>query len=375
MSEPTALPTIGRQLVAARAEIIEEWRRRVSALPELQQVPASAIVDHMPEFLYELAQASTGDPDATSRSYTQVISGHALQRLGFGVSLSTLLEEYTTLRQVVLAHLLRDASEDQLRGELLELDRAIGLAITGSVRTFSARRDELRDQFVSMLAHDLRGPLQALSLGAENVVRRPCGEPSHARAAAAMVRTAERMARLIADVIDFARGRLGGGIPTVPSTCDIGQVCHEVADELRIAHPQRTLRVTTAGDLVGSWDRDRLLQAISNLVSNALVHGRDPVEIRALEEPDRQHVTTEVHNAGPPIAEELIPHLFDPYRQGATAASTGGLGLGLFIVQQIALAHGADCAVRSSEREGTTFSIRWPRAPLTEVPRPYQSAV
>ncbi|HSK05766.1 MAG TPA: HAMP domain-containing sensor histidine kinase [Kofleriaceae bacterium] len=375
MSEPAALRTIGRQLIPARVEIIEEWRRRIAALPELQQLPPSAIVDHMPEFLYELARASAGDPEATRRSYEQIINGHALQRLGFGVSLSTLLEEYAMLRQVVLAHLLRDASEDELRGELLELDRAIGLAITGSVRTFSARRDELRDQFVSMLAHDLRGPLQALSIGAENILRRPCGDAAHERAAAAMVRTAGRMARLISDVVDFARGRLGVGIPAVPVTCNIGEVCHEVVDELRIAHPRRTLLVTTAGDLVGSWDRDRLLQAISNLAANALVHGRDPIEIRVFEDPDRQHVTTEVYNPGPPIPEALIPHLFDPYRQGATAASAGGLGLGLFIVQQIALAHGADCAVRSSEREGTTFSVRWPRAPLTEVPRPYQPAV
>ncbi len=374
MSEPAALGRIGRQLVAARTEIIEEWRRQVSALPELQRLQPSVIVDHMPEFLYELARQSGGDPEAAQRAYEQLINGHALQRLGFGVSLSTLLDEYTALRQVVLEHVLRDASEDELRGELLEIDRAIGHAITTSVRTFSERRDEVRDQFVSMLAHDLRGPLQALSIGAENILRRPCGEPAHARAAAAMVRTAERMARLISDVVDFARGRLGVGIPAAPVTCNIGEVCHEVAGELRIAHPQRTLLVTTAGDLVGSWDRDRLLQAIANLASNALVHGRDPIEIRVFEDPDRQIVTTEVHNAGPPIPEELIPHLFDPYRQGANVAS-GGLGLGLFIVQQIALAHGADCTVRSSEREGTTFSIRWPRAPLTEVPRPYQPAV
>jgi signal transduction histidine kinase len=172
-------------------------------------------------------------------------------------------------------------------------------------------------------------------------------------------------------MIDFARGQLGGGIPAVPVTCDMGEVCHEVVDELQIAHPGRELSVETSGDLKGSWDRDRLIQALSNLVSNALIHGRDPITVCAFEAPDHEAVTTEVHNAGPPIPAELIPTLFEAFRHGRTDAR-GGLGLGLFIVQQIALAHGGDCRVRSSEAEGTTFSIEWPRAPLAEVPRPYQ---
>ncbi len=375
MSEHTALGAIGRQLVEARTDIINEWLDQVGPLPELQRIPPSAIVDHMPEFLFELARATAGDPDATQRAYEQIINGHALQRLGFGVSLSTLLEEYAALRQVLLAHLLRATPEASLRDELPELDRTLEVAIAGSVRTFAARRDELREQFVGVLGHDLRGPLQALSIGAEAILRRPdCGDPGHARAAAAIQRSARRMGRLVSDIMDFVRGQHGVGIPAVPVTCDMGEVCREVADELQIAHPQRVLSVTTSGDLVGSWDRDRVVQAIANLLANALVHGRDPIELRAFEEPDRQSVTTQVHNAGPPIPEELIPTLFDPFRQGPTGAP-GGLGLGLFIVQQIALAHGAYCTVLSSERAGTTFSIRWPRTPLTEVPRPYQPAV
>ncbi len=372
MGEPTSLSTIGRRLVAGRKEITDEWYRRIAALPELQRIPPSGIMDHMPEFLYELARASSGDQDATRRAYEQLVSGHALQRLGFGVGLPTLLDEYAVLRQVILEHLLPAGPAESLREELLELDRAFDLAIRGSVRSFAARRDELREQFVSVLGHDLRNPLQALTMGAESILRRPdCGDPTHARAAATIRRSAERMHRLISDVIDFARGQLGGGIPAVPVTCDMGEVCHEVVEELSVGHPDRALSVETSGDLKGSWDRDRLAQAISNLVSNALIHGRDPITVRAFESPDHQTVTTEVHNAGPPIPAELIPTLFEAFRHGRTGAR-GSLGLGLFIVQQIALAHGGTCHVRSTEAEGTTFSIRWPRAPLTEVPRPYQ---
>jgi signal transduction histidine kinase len=372
MSDPAGLRAIGRQLIAGRKEIVEEWRHRVSAIPDLARLPPSVIVDHMPEFLYELAWASAGDSEAARRAYERLVSGHALQRLGFGVALSTLLEEYAVLRQLILVHLLRGATLETLRDDLLALDRTLDLAIAESVRTFAAKREERREQFIGMLGHDLRSPLQAVIIGADTILCQPgCGEPAHARAATAIRRSAGRMTRLIADVIDFARGRLGGGIPSMPVTCDMGEVCREVVDEVRVAHPDRAISIETAGDLVGSWDRDRLFQALANLVTNAVIHGTDPITVRALEAPDRQAVTTEVHNAGAPIPEELIPTLFDAFHP-SKAAAHGGLGLGLFIVQQIALAHGADCRVRSSGREGTTFWIQWPRAPLTEVPRPYQ---
>lgn len=363
---------IGHRLIAGRQEIIEEWLRRISAIPALAKLPPAALVDHMPEFLHELAVASLGDSVAARRAYERLISGHALQRLGFGVELATLLEEYAVLRQVVLGYLLRGPSPESVRDPLLEVDRALDLAIGASVRAFAARRDEVREQFVSMLGHDLRGPLQALILGAENILRQPdCTAPMHARAATAIRRSAERMNRLVSDLVDFARGQLGGGIPAVPVTCDMGELCREVADELRTAHPERSIAVTATGDLVGSWDRDRLVQAMVNLVANAVQHGRDPIEIRAFEARDRQAVTTEIHNSGPPIPEDAIPRLFEPFRPGG-GAPRRGLGLGLFIVQQIALAHGAECIVRSTEASGTTFSIEWPRSPLSEVSRPYQ---
>lgn len=372
--EPAALGAIGRLLMAKRTEITEQWRVRVAAMPGLARLPPSGIVDHMPEFLGELAHASAGDSEATRRAYERLVAGHALQRLSFGVELATLLEEYAVLRQVILAQLLGVSQEEHLRGELLDLDRTLDLAIVESVRTFATKRDQLREQFVSMLAHDLRSPLQALIIGAESILHQPdCGAPTHARAAAAIRRSAQRMNRLVADVMDFARGQLGGGIPSVPVTCDMAEISREVAEEARLASPGRAVTVAAGGDLVGSWDRDRVLQALSNLVTNALIHGHGPVEIRVREAPDRESVTTEIHNPGPPIPAAMLPELFTPFRRGL-AARPGGLGLGLYIVQQIALAHGAECVVRSSEGEGTTFSIRWPRAPLTEVPRPYQPA-
>jgi signal transduction histidine kinase len=356
-----------RRLLASRDEITEEWLQRVAAFPELQRLSKAAVLDHMPEFLSELAGADAEDPAATRRACERLITGHALQRLGFGVSVSTLLDEYSALREVLLHHLLRAVPAGGDPADILEIERMLDLSISESIRMFAAQRDEVRQQLIGVLGHDLRGPLQALLGGAEKILRQPgCGVPAHAHAAAAIRNTAERMSRLIADIIDFTLGQLGRAIPAFPVVCDMGEVCREVVDELRVAHPDRMLSVVTEGNLIGSWDRDRVVQAISNLVSNALIHGSDPITLRAFEDPDREAVTTEVHNAGPPIPAELIPHLFDAYRRGKPAGN--GLGLGLYIVQQIAHAHGGACTVRSSEREGTTFSIRWPRTMLAEAP-------
>lgn len=355
-----------------RAQITEAWRKRVSTLPNVSRIPSPSVADHIPEFLHELATWLAGKTESPSQAYGRLVQGHALQRLSYGISLATLLDEYMILREVILTELLAVESDADVRAALVDVNLALDGAIAQSVHAFAARREEVRERFVSILGHDLRNPLQALMLGAEQILANPaCGQPAHARLASAIHRGADRMARMIRDLVDFALGHLGGGIPTVLATCDMGEICRECVDELRAAHPDRTLALSVRGDLKGSWDRDRVLQLISNLVSNALVHGHDPISVKVWEEADREAVVVAVHNGGPPIPADAVPTLFEPFRRGAKA-SRGGLGLGLYIVNQIALAHGATVEVTSTVEEGTMFTLRWPRTPLTVVPRPDQ---
>jgi signal transduction histidine kinase len=172
------------------------------------------------------------------------------------------------------------------------------------------------------------------------------------------------MGRMISDLVDFSLGELGGGIPCVPETADLGEICREAVDGLRASHPERAIALEATGAFIGSFDHDRVAQVISNLVTNAVVHGGDPITIRVHEASD--HVVTEVHNLGTAIAAEALPSLFDPFRRGPRARR-GGLGLGLYIVQQIALAHGATCIVDSTNDHGTTFRIAWPRPARTSA--------
>ena len=172
-------------------------------------------------------------------------------------------------------------------------------------------------------------------------------------------RACGRMTRLIEDILGFARTRSGGGIPIDPSLNDMAEICRAAVDEATTAHPGRPIHVDLRGDLRGAFDRDRILQALGNLLSNAIEHGTGPLEVRGCESRDRHVVLVEVTSHGPPIPEDILRRIFDPY---ATTSPRRGLGLGLYIVQQIAHAHGALCDVTSDE-QATTFRMRFPRIP------------
>jgi signal transduction histidine kinase len=165
---------------------------------------------------------------------------------------------------------------------------------------------------------------------------------------------------MVRDLLDFTRGRLGGGIPAAPQPVDLGDLCRDVADEFRTAHPDRVFHVETAGDLAGRWDPDRLAQALANLCKNAIDYGAPgtAVELRACGAGEAVEVS--VANAGGPIAPDALPFLFDPYRRASDRRQRSGLGLGLFIVREIARAHGGTVEPTSTGGR-VVFTLRLPR--------------
>jgi signal transduction histidine kinase len=369
----TAADRIAQRILDRQIAIIDAWRARVEVMPELSVLPPSGIVDHLPEFLKQLAARVSGHGGAGARSFRNLSEGHAVQRLGLKVDLGTLLTEYAILRETILAELEPVAQTAEDRAALIGVNRALDLAVLESVKRYTTHREELRDRFVAMLGHDLRGPLHAHVMAADAILRSACDQPIHQELAESLKRGAEHMSRMVFDLLDYARSQLGG-LPTDLKTCDMGDLCKLVVDQARSLHPSRVIEVEVSGALLGSWDRDRVMQAIGNLVSNAFLHGADPVTVRAFEGDSGQVVITEVHNVGPEITPELISLVFDPYQRAHNedgTTHTKGLGLGLYIVREIALAHGGECTVTSAVGN-TTFRIEWPRVPLEDVPRPYQ---
>lgn len=223
--------------------------------------------------------------------------------------------------------------------------------------------ERAREQFIAILSHDLRAPLSAISIGADALEGAPMSPP-YDRVAAEIGKTARRMEALVHDVMDFARGRLGSGIPISPVACDLGALCGDVVGEVTRVHPGRSIRYAVHGCVEGTWDPDRLAQVVSNLLDNAIQHGADPIDV--LVTGDGPTVVLSVANRGRPIPEATLASLFEPFVEsvegdGRVQAARTGLGLGLYIVKEIVRAHGGTIEVTSDLASGTAFIVQIPR--------------
>lgn len=230
--------------------------------------------------------------------------------------------------------------------------------------TEQKREEQFRERLLGIVSHDLRNPLGSISVTTQLLLRRdgvPEGVQAGVRRIAA---SADRMQRMISDLLDFTQATVGGGIPLHRRPTSLGQVVRTVLEELELMHPGRFVQTSARGMHDGQWDSDRLAQVVSNLVSNALAYGEDgtPVEVRTWEEAEDSLLS--VHNRGRPIPEEQLPRVFDPFKRATREGNRRGLGLGLHIVQQVVRAHGGTITVESREEEGTTFTVRLPRHPL-----------
>jgi signal transduction histidine kinase len=230
------------------------------------------------------------------------------------------------------------------------------------LRELQERTETLRlnETFAAVLGHDLRTPLAAVLASARLLQEAP-SEEAVRRASARILSSGDRMGRMIDDMLDLARARLGGGLTVRKDAADVGAVVQRVLPELQGAATDRAIEVREEGDLSGRFDADRLAQVVSNLVGNAIEHGQPgtPIAVR-LDGSAPGEVRITVANAGV-IAPALLPSVFDPFRRDERQpGKQDGLGLGLYIAQQIALAHGGSITVDSGEGR-TTFTVALPR--------------
>jgi signal transduction histidine kinase len=218
-----------------------------------------------------------------------------------------------------------------------------------------------RDRFLAMLAHDLQTPLTAIILTAATDVMHTGDDRQRARAARVLC-CAQRMKRMVADMLDFARAGFVGRLPVHPEKVDLVNLAACAVTEIEDSHPGSHVRLEAEGDLQGEWDPARMGQVLVNLVSNAVQHGEDgaPVDVRLVRQPDS--VRIEVVNRGRPISESEFSALFQPFARGpASRSGRGSVGLGLFIVSQVVAAHGGEVLAFNSPEAGTvTFAVHLP---------------
>lgn len=232
---------------------------------------------------------------------------------------------------------------------------------TRAAQAALAERMAVDELLLGVVSHDLRNPLNAVLMATRLLERE--GLPGSAQTSTARIRRAtERALRLISDLLDFSQARIGGGLPVVREPVDLAAVLGQVVEELSLVHPARTLEVQEDGEMSLSGDRGRLAQLLGNLVSNALQHSPPDSVVRVRLTAGEGRLRVTLHNDGPPIPPEVLPHLFEPLRRGPQAgASRGSVGLGLFISDQIARAHGGSLTAHSAEGRGTEFILDLPR--------------
>jgi phosphoserine phosphatase RsbU/P len=250
--------------------------------------------------------------------------------------------------------LLKATDRRRYEQELLAAREAAKTSLASERET-----SELREQFIAVLGHDLRNPLASISAGARILGRDAKTEKEH-QVVAMLQTTVMRMAELIDNVLDFARGRLGGGITLDRNARKpLEPVLHQVIDELRLSSPGRQIEAEYAIDSPVDCDRARIGQLVSNLVGNAISHGTAsrPVRVRAKTEGGLFKFS--VANGGEPIPQAAMEKLFEPFFRGQVRASRQGLGLGLHIASQIAKAHDGVLTVTSTPEE-TRFTFVMP---------------
>lgn len=218
---------------------------------------------------------------------------------------------------------------------------------------------ELREQFIALLGHDLRNPLSSIMSGAQLMLRRS-KEPAITGIAEHMLTATHRASRLVDDVLDFARGRLGNGIPLNIRDCNkLHETLAHIVSEMQSSYPQRRLRCEIESLATIRCDSDRLAQLLSNLLANALTHGASDGVVQLSARIEAGHFILAVNNQGEPIPAERLAHLFQPYWREPSSTQSG-LGLGLYIANEIALSHGGGMQATSTSDVGTTFIFSMP---------------
>lgn len=368
---------IAEFLEVAKEEILAESVAYARTILSLKHEDEEILRDHLPKVLEAIsADLRTGQsrtesinkarghaaPSAHSSPETGAET-HGVLRARSGLHIEQVVAEYRALRACVV-RLWTEAAppDDDAVRDVGRFNEAIDQALAESVRTFAAEVERWQQIFLGVLGHDLRGPLNAITLTAEVVARN--APPNLVVPIASLRRSARRMATLMDSLLEYNHANLGGGMAIQRVSVDLAKACIEELEMLRAALPGARIDLTTQGDTRGEFDSSRVREALGNLVTNAVKHGlsSDPVLVKL--KGDDQAVRLIVENAAArDIGVNEMEQLFEPLRRGAAekpGANRAHLGLGLFIVRQIAKVHGGSVHGQSSSHR-VSFTMVLPK--------------
>ena len=354
-------------------KIVHEWEEFAKTLSAGKALPRWILRDHAPAIVkyiaddMEMPQAPVEEEakskgDGPTGPIDHVAAVHVNLRIESGFDLVQIMAEYRALRSCVLRLWRQRYPESFADGaeEITRFAEAIDQNVAEAVPYYEERETQYRDRFLGILGHDLRGPINAITVGASLLATNGLNE-KQLGTVSRISNSVRRLNRMVSDLLDFSRGRLGDPMPIAAAAANLGQLVNEVVDEVQTANPLSIVDFDSSGDLEGYWDVERLKQVVSNLLLNAIQHGTGK-EVRVTATGEEDSVVIAVRNEGPPIPKALQATMFDPLVQGKTTdPARVGLGLGLFIVNEIVAAHHGTIAVTSTQKHGTKFTVRLPR--------------
>jgi signal transduction histidine kinase len=368
-------------ILANREPILAEWETFArSCKPASQVMDMEALRDHADEMLSafvkdlqtpqnSLEQSQKSKGRAAETGFDTAAEEHGAVRAQSGFTVEQMVAEFRALRASVIR--LWTAEIGELRAadieDLTRFNEAIDQALAESVTKYNRNLDQAKEVFLAILGHDLRTPLGAIYTSASFLVETQELQEPALTLTTRIAGSADRTVRMVGDLLDCTRARLGDGIPVERKPMAIGKLVHEVVDEVCTLHPHRKFEVETRREGEGEWDRERLSQALSNLVSNAVQHGDPTATINVEVVGDESDVTITIHNTGTPIPRDRLDGIFNPMRprdkivEPSAGSPQGSLGLGLYIAQQIVHSHHGFIEVESTAEHGTTFTVCLPR--------------
>jgi signal transduction histidine kinase len=346
-------------------------------LPAASGMDREALRDHAAQMLVAIATdmrvpQSALEQEAKSKGLSPTeddapdtaAQTHGTLRAASGFDVNQTAAEYRALRAAVIrlwlatAPVLGAAEVD----ELIRFNEAMDQELAESLQRFARAASHDRDLFLGVLSHELRTPLATISASSYVVDKAGADLPPVREAAARIQRSSKRIEAVLNDLLEFVRSG-SGGMRVTPRSLRIDELAQRVAREVEAAFPGLALDLVCEGDMHAVWDEQRIAQALSNLVTNAVKYGTpgETVRIRILGN-DEGWVSLRVANRGAPIPAAVRATLFSPLVRGTGRDATGvSLGLGLYIVREIARAHGGDVELAPPEADCTIFTMRLPR--------------
>jgi signal transduction histidine kinase len=363
--------------------ILDGWETFARSLPQGESMNISALRDHAKDMLTVIAndlddpqtakeqtKKGRGESDAGQGAVPTAAQEHGAGRAESGFTVGQMVAEFRALRASVMrlwSNSAKSAGSEDL-ADITRFNEAIDQAIAESIGRYTHEVGQSKERFLAILGHDLRTPVGAIVTSTRFMLDTAAESGNLPEPYLSLIdgvsRSARRMTRLVADLLEFARVSFGDAIPVQRVPTDLGKLVTDVLAEVRASYPDREFQCAASGQLQGEWDADRLFQALINLLSNAVQHGDRDAPIYVSARGEKDEVVLSVHNRGAPIPPEQLARMAQGMSPG-TSHDEGDrrhLGLGLYIVDKIVSAHGGRMLVASTKDEGTTFVLRLPRA-------------